>query len=356
MYRAVLLTSIPSPYMVELVDAINKAGRWIVTVIYIEKQSRDRRWSSTLLNHDHIFFQSNNSVDIEYVIKNSDLIVIGSLWGKATSTILDMQREFLIPLVLWGEKPGAVHRHFLAENVRRLMIRWRFRRARTVWGIGEWAVAEYKTCFPNVSQFESMPYASNLEDYFKIERQPVDVMATHKPIRFLYSGSLIHRKGVDLLVDAFNTVLEEGHDACLTLMGHGELEKELRSKVKDAHRDKVVFLGFKDWHELPAVYARHDVLVAPSRYDGWGLIVIEGLAAGMPVIATDRMGAALDFIKNGENGWVISASNEKYLVTAIKSALRAPVSEMSCAARNSVQMWTLETAANLWCDLADRAL
>ncbi len=69
--------------------------------------------------------------------------------------------------------------------------------------------------------------------------------------------------------------------------------------------ERVEFAGFKDWNELPGEYASADVLCVPSRYDGWGLVVPEGLASGLPVIATDRMGAALEFVETGRNGWLI---------------------------------------------------
>ena len=54
--------------------------------------------------------------------------------------------------------------------------------------------------------------------------------------------------------------------------------------------------------------AKVAVLCVPSRYDGWGLVVPEGLASGLPTIATGRTGAALDLITTGANGWVVEAN------------------------------------------------
>jgi glycosyltransferase involved in cell wall biosynthesis len=67
-----------------------------------------------------------------------------------------------------------------------------------------------------------------------------------------------------------------------------------------------------------------DVLCVPSRYDGWGLVVPEGLASGLPVIATDRMGAALEFVENGRNGWLIPAGDGS-AVNAMREAALMPV-------------------------------
>ena len=93
------------------------------------------------------------------------------------------------------------------------------------------------------------------------------------------------------------------------IVGDGELRESLAQTLRPVS-ERVEFVGFKDWHELPGEYARADVLCVPSRYDGWGLVVPEGLASGLPVIATDRMGAALEFVENGRNGWLIPAGDQ----------------------------------------------
>ncbi len=64
-------------------------------------------------------------------------------------------------------------------------------------------------------------------------------------------------------------------------MGSGELEAQMRTELAPIDT-QVEFLGFKDWNELPSVYHSCSMLLAPSRYDGWGLIIPEGLAAGSP--------------------------------------------------------------------------
>src|SRR5262249_42056622 len=121
-----------------------------------------------------------------------------------------------------------------------------------------------------------------------------------------------------VLVSAFSRLMADRIDAELHLLGAGPLEKELETRY-DAFRDRVQIYGFKQWNELCTVYARADVLCVPSRYDGWGLVVPEGLAAGMPVISTDCTGAARELI-NSQNGWILPAGNEDALYEALKSA------------------------------------
>ena len=108
-------------------------------------------------------------------------------------------------------------------------------------------------------------------------------------------------------------------------------------------KDRVEFVGFKDWDELPEEYARADVLCVPSRYDGWGLVVPEGLASGLPVIATDRMGAALEFVENRRNGWLIRADDEEALFDAMREAASIRLDERGNGHAESVSAHSLQT-------------
>jgi len=164
---------------------------------------------------------------------------------------------------------------------------------------------------------------------------------------FLFVGSLIERKGVDLLARAFVRVARELTDVRLRIAGAGGLEERIRRIVQPV-RERVEFVGFKHWEELPELYASADVLCVPSRYDGWGLVVPEGLAAGLPVIATDKMGAALEFLCTRSNGWLIAAANEGVIVEALREAATLPDAEldqMAQRARASVSEHTLAHGA-----------
>ena len=115
----------------------------------------------------------------------------------------------------------------------------------------------------------NLPYYSNLTR-FEASRPAF----TNDPVTFLYSGSLSHRKGVDLLARAFLRLAAAHPHVRLKLMGEGRMEPRLRREL--ASCDRVEWVGFKDWDELPAVYASAQFLCVPSRHDGWGLVVPEG--------------------------------------------------------------------------------
>jgi glycosyltransferase involved in cell wall biosynthesis len=181
-------------------------------------------------------------------------------------------------------------------------------------GRGAWAVEGFRAEIAHKRLYLNVPYFSDLGRFVEIDR----TRDPEEPAHFLFPGALILRKDVDLLVQALVRLVMDGIEAKLTIMGSGELEAALKNSIRRVS-ERVEFVGFKKWEELPKFYARCHVLCAPSRYDGWGMIVPEGLASGMPVIATDSMGAALDLITN-KNGWLVRAGDVDSLFVAVKHA------------------------------------
>ena len=122
--------------------------------------------------------------------------------------------------------------------------------------------------------------------------------------------------------------------------------------------NKIRLHGFKQWDELASVYAQADILCAPSRYDGWGLVVVEGLAAGMPVISTDRTGAARELIEP-RNGWVVPAGDKEALYLAMRSAATLGINgrkAMSAQARKTGSSKDIETGVRRFAQAAEMAV
>lgn len=119
--------------------------------------------------------------------------------------------------------------------------------------------------------------------------------------RVLYVGRIELLKGVHYLLKAFHELALP--DAELWLVGAvaPEMEPFLTEYAGHYH-----YLGQKSREELPAIYQQSSVLVLPSLHDGFGLVLLEAMACGIPVIATDLTGGP-DVIRAGENGFVVSS-------------------------------------------------
>src|SRR6266404_1499463 len=94
--------------------------------------------------------------------------------------------------------------------------------------------------------------------------------------------------------------------------------------VGPATKARIQYEGFQSPENLPAYFAQADVFVLPSRHDGWGVVVNQALAAGLPIIASDAVGAGLDYVENGINGVNVHAGCVDALYDAMKILVKDP--------------------------------
>jgi glycosyl transferase family 1 len=161
--------------------------------------------------------------------------------------------------------------------------------------------------------------------------------------RYLFVGRFIERKGIDVLLAAFRRV--GGGE--LWLAGDGPLRSLLEGEARGDPR--IRFLGYADEWSLPDLYRQADVLLVPSLFEPWGLVVHEGLSYGLPVIATDQVAAADDLIDSGVNGYVVPAGSDEALASAMRSvAAWSPSHRLEAAAhtRETLPMYGIDRAAD----------
>ena len=316
MARTVVVTQIPSPYQVELFNAAFAAGIDLA-VVYAEPFDPAREWSAQTIKHPH-WYLTQSSADCAQAVTNAELCVF-SMYRQATvrAWLNDRHRSGKA-WCFWGERPGATQRGFAGRTFRQLSLRPLYRTKVPIWGIGQFAIDGYASEFGHDRLFVNLPYFSDLNRFASARQQNRDGR-----MRILYSGSLTERKGVDLLAESFVEVAKRHEHVHLNVLGSGPLEPMMRKTLKSI-ADRVTFQGFMDWDALPNSYAKADLLVAPSRYDGWALVVPEGLGSGMPVIATDQMGAAIDLIEDGHNGWIVEAGSRDALAKRLDEAIQQP--------------------------------
>ena len=149
--------------------------------------------------------------------------------------------------------------------------------------------------------------------------------------RYLFVGRLIERKGLDVLLQAF----ERADGGELRIAGDGPLREMVEAAA--ARDPRVRLIGHVAGDELARTYRDADVLVVPSLYEPWGLVVHEGLAYGLPVIATDQVGAADDLIEPEVNGYVVRAGSVDELLDAMSVAARWTPARYEAAARRSAE-------------------
>ncbi|MCU1275002.1 MAG: glycosyl transferase group 1 [Bryobacterales bacterium] len=159
----------------------------------------------------------------------------------------------------------------------------------------------------------------------------------YHPIRCVYAGPLNPQKGIHRLFEALERL--PFHSYVLTLAGRWT--PGFREWLERRYRVHYEHVGHVGAPELYDLYRRSHVLVLPSLCDGFGLVLLEAMASGIPVIASHRT-AAPDIISHGAEGYLVRAGDTEDLVRALERCLHDPVAlaEMGTGARIKAAQFT----------------
>ncbi len=171
---------------------------------------------------------------------------------------------------------------------------------------------------------------------------------------FLASNRFVPQKNLPGLLDAYASYRRgAGPDAWkLVLLGDGELRPELEAQLAALDLTADVSLpGFKQYAELPAYYGLAGAFVHASTREPWGLVVNEAMAAGLPVLVSERCGCAYDLVASGENGWMFPPANADVLaafLARLATCEPAALAAMGESSRRRIAQWSPDAfAANL---------
>ena len=168
-----------------------------------------------------------------------------------------------------------------------------------------------------------IPNGVNLTMYSGIERDydfRRNYAADNEKI-ILYAGRLVYEKGVQYLIGAMPKILQNYQDAKLVIAGKGGMYDELKSQVDFLGLgNKVYFTGYMDHKSLCKLYRCADVAVFPSTYEPFGIVALEGMLAGNPVVVSD-IGGLNEIVEHGVNGMKSYAGNSNSIADSILTLL-----------------------------------
>ena len=161
----------------------------------------------------------------------------------------------------------------------------------------------------------------------------------------LFVGRMSEVKGCTYLLQALRQLADEGYQYTAILAGDGPLKPDFETYVKENNlQDRIVFPGWIDQHELNDYYSVADVLAGPSLSEAQGLVFVEALASGTPVVAS-RVGGIIDIVADGETGYLVAPKSSDELCQKLKLLIDDPdmLKQFSQKARASVEQrfsWT----------------
>ncbi len=161
-----------------------------------------------------------------------------------------------------------------------------------------------------------------------LEQEPAgdDLQAGASPrlVSILVPGRLVHEKGHVDLLEAVSILRQEGRRFLVVLVGDGPLRDSLASAISEKDLAPFVTLAGRLSHpELLAAIRDSDIVAVPSRFEGFGLAALEGMALGKPVVATDA-GGLPEVVEDGVTGWVVPARAPTALASALRKLMDDP--------------------------------
>jgi len=134
-------------------------------------------------------------------------------------------------------------------------------------------------------------------------------------------GRLVPQKGIEYLIKAVPRVVQRHHEAKFIIVGDGWLKSHLEHVARSSgHEWKISFTGFIPDSELVALLMSADVLVVPSIYEPFGIVALEGMAAKVPVVAT-QVGGLGEIIEHDKTGILVHSRNHESLAWGVNRVL-----------------------------------
>lgn len=193
--------------------------------------------------------------------------------------------------------------------------------------------------------------------FFRGEHQNAGVKpdsASETPFRILTVGRLTPQKGIDVLLEAFHRIKScAGKPVQVWIAGDGPLRNTLeRLAERLGIGGDVFFFGWQDQENLKNFYSSADLFVLPSIDEGMPNVVLEAMAMGLPVVATDVAGTR-EIVEDGVNGCIVPPKNPQMLADALLMLVRddSLSRKMSQASQKIARQYNWKEVASLYLDL-----
>jgi glycosyltransferase involved in cell wall biosynthesis len=306
--KILFITRLFSPFQIEVANAVN-ADPGIDFRIAFTIASREGRKQPHWRNFDYdrsrhpIMPDGCNAVPwlVETIRQTTpDVLISGQFLLELYQAVLATWRDERYTLAFWSEPLDAT-KPPLRRAAALQGTRFRLAFADLILAIGYRAEREFAACAPQ-ADVTLVPYGQDLSDCFAAteEEKRSEVM------RFVFSGQLLDRHNIALLMQALVELsrVRPGKFE-LTFSGHGPEQATIDAVLQQtpALQSAVRFdSDFNSWSERVRPLRRAHVLVYPTKYAGWGLVVPEGMAAGLPILSTPQAEAAQYFVRHRVNG------------------------------------------------------
>lgn len=165
-------------------------------------------------------------------------------------------------------------------------------------------------------------------------------------------GRLEEQKGYDILINICSKLLFKYPEWKLKIFGEGNLKEELQFQIEKLNlKNQILLMGTTD--KIEQEYLNSDIYIMSSRFEGFGMVLIEAMNMGLPLISFDCPSGPSDIIEDGVNGFLIKNFNKKEIQEKIELLIKNENlrREMSINGKEKIKQFSKEEILNKWRDL-----
>jgi len=259
-----------------------------------------------------------------------------------------------IPVLFRGDSTLLDKASFIKKMVRKLYLSYVYKFIDYALYVGTANKKYYTYCGLKNKQLIFAPHAIDNNRFSSINENHQQFITETKnkfqikdaDITFVFCGKFETKKNPLLLLRAFNKMAQP--NVHLIFVGNGALENTMKEEAKN---NKLIhFLPFQNQSFMPAVYRLGDVYCLPSQGPGetWGLAINEAMASGKAIVASDKVGCAVDLIQEGINGYIFKSNNQQDLLEKLilMSSSKEQLAIMGNKSFELIQDWSFEAIAD----------
>ena len=312
-------------------------------VIYAHEQDLTRKeqgWDFDFIQHyDSKTISKDLKISslIQYVFQNrTSTHIVNGIWAeKSFFFVILLLNLFRADFFIYSEAPVPTKKrsifkkmmlNFLVKPISKLLIQ----RVKGFFAVSIFAENYFKFLGIKPEKIYRFGYFRNVKksDFIKSE-------STINQLFFV--GQLIERKGIFTLLEAIKNVSEVNANFHLTIVGTGVLKTGIEQFVKTHQLESFITLqGVIKYENVAQNIRKADLLILPSIFDGWGMVVNEALQSHVPVLISDQCGAK-ELIEYGKNGLIFEAQNVESLTNQLLKFLQFSAEEKALMKSHVVQ-------------------
>jgi glycosyltransferase involved in cell wall biosynthesis len=338
----------PSPYNDALFRTLAVDPEIDLLVHYGQRFDGSYPWKEPLAGGYRYTFAYDSGLMWKAARRGRSLFVVGG-WAEpremALIGALMLQR---IPYILWSDAPDPEKRRNWATKVSRsVWLRSVFANALKVMGTGRPCLRLLQDLGCPEKKLVNFPYW--IDPFSYGPREP----RTDGVLHVLVCGRLAAAKGFDVAVRAHGIVrrLRPYAKVTMTVLGDGPMLGELKRCAKETGFEQdVEFVGWQEPDEIRKTLKRSDLLVHPAYWEPFGVVVLEAMASGLPILASNRTVAALDRVQDGVSGFFHTAGDCETIARQIAFFVDQPDAKIKFGerAKSVARQWPRERALEIF--------